>query len=579
MNGSSELLTFNGINGITGHYNVPQLPAEAIARAARGEKTDKQHLAELKRRQTRTSEAHFAVSEGVDPKKLSETGWGVIFAFGADPAIYEALAPLLQLREQQASASRQGLYREFSGMDAYLPGESKLAFLSRHGAGPGPVDPDVIPYYLLIVGDPETIPLRFQYQLDVQYAVGRIHFGSIDEYAAYACSVVEAETGTLALPRRAAFFGVANEGDATTRLSHDELMLPIVKWVAQNQPTWKTDSYLGVAATKTRLATLMGAEAPAFLFTASHGMCYPNGDSRQFAHQGALLCQDWPGPECRGEVSRDQFFSGEDMSSDARVFGMIAMHFACFSAGTPMLTNFSLTGEPERLADRGFLGQLPQRLLAHPRGGALAVIGHVERAWGCSFHWSGADSQTEVFKSTMKRLMEGHPVGSALEYFNGRYAELSSDLSTYLEEARFGATIDPYHLSGLWAANNDARSFSVIGDPAVRLRLAEGSVPSERPAIQAGLLVVSAPEEKKDEAVSLNFDVASYEPGDSFRETATSLEKTVRQLVSALAAAAERLTTENYPTPEQIELAKVTASVSASLKDALRTINAWADRQ
>src|SRR5665213_2173945 len=106
MSGPEDLLVFNGINGSTGQYDIEPMLPEAFAQIALGnapkKADDKAHLEELERRRQRDTEAHFAPKEGVDPKKLEETGWGVVFAFGADPAIREALSPLLNLRKQQA---------------------------------------------------------------------------------------------------------------------------------------------------------------------------------------------------------------------------------------------------------------------------------------------------------------------------------------------------------------------------------------------------------------------------------------------------------------------------------------------
>ena len=76
-----------------------------------------------------------------DESDLSQAGWGVIFHANADPAIADALSPLLKLRQRQAGRRHAELYKEFSSLRGYQPGQTYIEFLEKNGMGPGTPDP------------------------------------------------------------------------------------------------------------------------------------------------------------------------------------------------------------------------------------------------------------------------------------------------------------------------------------------------------------------------------------------------------------------------------------------------------
>ncbi len=560
-------LYFNGINGASGEYELPPMTPHQLAQVVSGEEIDEGFLNELKQRR----EAHWGVKEGVDPTNIGQSGWGIIMAYNADPAIKEALSELLAHRQKQAGER----YKEYLGPEGYRTDETKNKWLARHGMGPGPADPDKVPYYLLIVGDPETIPYRFQNQLDVQYAVGRIHFDTLDEYAAYARSVVQAETSGLTLPKQATVFGVRTPDDQATMLSADHMITPLSSKMAA-QSGWQVNTLLEAQATKANLAGLINSgKTPALLYTASHGMGFPRDDKRQFPHQGALLCQDWPGPgKWKQPIPPDFYFSADDVSSDARLLGSMAFFFACYGAGTPRLDEFAQQATKQRteIAAQSFIARLPRRLLSHPKGGMLAVIGHVERAWGYSFMWDRAGEQLTTFESTLQGVMAGKPIGYALEYFNDRYAEISSDLTVMIEDLNFGGKVDEVALAGMWTANNDARAYVIIGDPAVRLPLSDKPAAAQRPTIEAitisgtpraaasmATAAVAAAPAAAETSVS-SFDAAAF--SFAVQEERTSLTDSIKnftsQLAESLKKAAEDISSLEVITYSTDDLSKVT---------------------
>ncbi len=464
-----DLLVLNGIDVDTGCYLTPEVSVAGLAGALRADVRPAPGTSELRRRR-QDDEDHFGVVYGRDPQDLAAVGWGVVIPPDLDPAVLEALEPLLRLREEQAG----DLFRRLE----LRPGEDKDDFLARHGTGPSVVDPRRVPYYLLLLGSPDQVPFDVQYQLGVSYAVGRADLADPEAFAAYAASVVAAER-SLGAPaedppnsaaRRLHLFATRHPGDTPTALSASRLVEPLREELRETAHAWEVSTDVGAGATRTRLEDLLtGSQAPDLLFTASHGI---GGRSAHRDLAGGLLCQDWPGPlAVRGPLDEAQYLAAHHLPVRSRIGPKVVFSFACFGAGTPRVSDYP--GGPDgdaELTTAGFTARLPQRLLGAPAGGALAFVGHVDRAWSCSFLWKGLAAQVTPFHSTLLALMDGARLGSAMESLTSRYAEIATELTRRMDAyRRYGKRIDDADLVGLWTATHDARAYVVHGDPAVRV--------------------------------------------------------------------------------------------------------------
>ena len=178
----------------------------------------------------------------------------------------------------------------------------------RYWVSTGNFEPELVPYFLLLVGPPTQIPFEFQYLLGLEYAVGRLAFDSASEYASYAQSVIAYETASAVKNSKdIVFWGTRHPADAATTLSERDLIEPLANGIDDpdaprlKKPVNEVVGYgrklfsTGDATKDNLLATLTSGTPPALLFTASHGLWPKSGAANQLALQGALLCQDWPG--------------------------------------------------------------------------------------------------------------------------------------------------------------------------------------------------------------------------------------------------------------------------------------------
>jgi len=405
-----------------------------------------------------------------NPDELKEAGWGLIFPANLDSApLRKALAPLIARRHGEACKN----FRIFDGEAGYIKDESASDWLERHGASLNIIDPDNgVPFYLAIVGSPSEIPFSFQYSLDLVAAVGRIDFRSLEEYEEYAAHVVAYESNdALTTKRDITIFATRHDFDAATQLFTDQVAKPLafgegIKPALGTKYGYAVNTYFEESATRENLKNILRGKdgTPSILFTGTHGMAFRASDPRQPDTQGALVCADWPGIP---PIDQSHWFAASDVPEDVKVHGLIHFFFACYGAGTPDMDNFNQLGTPKQIAPNAMTARLPQVLMTR---GALASLGHIDKAWASSFQAMGGAAQTQSFRNVIGLLMKGMRIGYATDLLNAEWGVLTTELDKKLERRALGLAVNDEQLLSIWIARDDARNYVILGDPAVKLR-------------------------------------------------------------------------------------------------------------
>lgn len=404
---------------------------------------------------------------------LSEAGWGVIVHENLGEEILFEIEKLRVHRKVHSNIPDKLCPEiiKLSGIPDYR------SFLAEMNVSPGFGSVERLPYYLLIAGGPELIPFRFQYELATEYAVGRIAFKTGEGYRAYIDQLIEYELATtVPTEREIAFWSPANIEDQATSISSRFLVNPLYDDFDPSinfQKEMFIGNKPGREANKRNLAgLLMRKKAPTLLFTASHGLGHKNIDSEEkVLLQGALVTQDWE----RGKpIETDMLLSGEDLKRGANLHGMVHFAFACFGAGTPAQDDYeketSSTNLRPYTSKYSFVSHLASQELEH---GALAFIGHVDRTWAFSFIGE-RQLHLEGFERAIRNMLleeRAWPIGHCLRDIYDRALHLSKSLLEDLHDMKFGRSFPPRAITNKWVERNDARAYTLIGDPAVRLRV------------------------------------------------------------------------------------------------------------
>ena len=430
-------------------------------------------------------------NEGGDPNSLPEQRWGLIIPEGdAGDRLRDLIAPLIEHRKKQQDLAEIVVVRAPAKAD-----QAEAMEWRKRNFDTGADTREDLPRYQLILGNLDQVALAIQQVQAIDGYVGRLAFDNPEHYRAYAEKVVRYETGRQRPgPSRATFFTV-HDGTEATSAGYRSLVSPGValaqRKVMERKLAAREIVDLGdkVIPSRDELLAQVAAQDPSVLFTLSHGAGAPRSGWKtaedQRLRQGAM------------SFGSDGLLLGRDLANRPFLPGGIWFMLACYGAGTPdgsaykhWLESLSQNGEfggpassvlkgLPKSGERPFIAALPQAVLQNPEG-PLAFMGHIDLAWTYSFTELDSGSAMDrpaKFIQIISDLLKGNRSGIAFRSLMLALGSANTELtSLYDRQAMTGAPANTKLESKrghLWMLRQDLASYIVLGDPAVRLPIAE----------------------------------------------------------------------------------------------------------
>jgi hypothetical protein len=344
--------------------------------------------------------------------------------------------------------------------------------------------------YILIIGSPSQVPLKFQSYLSTLLFVGRIDFDyNIENLKEYVQKVIRIEKSDETFVNKEVMFFATNHvtprggcPDPTFyKYFHMEQPLAIkVRETESKGEYFKAiEDLVEEKATKEKLLAAVKTSKPCILNVTSQGLSLPN-ESEQLQKQltGAI--------RCHGDLADDfekWLFTADDINYDQPFLegGIFIEHADCgygalAQSSYAWLEDLGKLGFPSKFAEEDFISAIPKKLIFHPKG-PLAFIGHVDIALflstqdGEAFveeHWK---KRVAPISDALVEMMHAMPVGYALKPLNALRSILNSEIIRMQNTQPEDPTEDEFSkdIIDRRLRNTEAENYMIFGDPATHV--------------------------------------------------------------------------------------------------------------